>query len=210
MSKLLEPAEGWQRSSKPRIAPASKKDNLLTRAVLLGIEKVGDLSAANLWLLLMNNSRLLPHFVNYAMKLMPGGELPRVDTELVILRIGWKLRCRYEWGQHVDIGVRAGVTRAQIHAVAAFGADGEISEGVQDEVLTTIQVLMLRAVDEFLASACVSDETTQALSEHLKPALLTELLLLIGWYQGLAGVLNTSGIELDEVLEKVVAEYTAV
>ena len=51
---------------------------------------------------------------------------------------------------------------------------------------------------------------TQSLSEELKPALLTELLLLIGWYQGLAGVLNTSGIELDEALEKVVAEHTAI
>lgn len=207
MSRLLEPAGGWQRSAKPRIQPVSKQDSLLTRAALLGIEKVGGLNAANLWLLLMNNTRLLPHFVNYAMKLMPGGELPRVDTELVILRIGWNLRCRYEWGQHVDIGVRAGVTDAQIHAVAAFG---EGVDGAEEAALTPIQALMLRAVDEFLASACVSDETTQSLSEELKPALLTELLLLIGWYQGLAGVLNTSGIELDEALEKVVAEHTAI
>ena len=205
MSKLLEPAAGWHRSAKPRIKPAKKDDSLMTRALLFGIEKVGDLNAANLWLLLMNNTRLLPHFVNYAMKLMPNGELPRVDTELVILRVGWQLRCRYEWGQHIDIGVRAGVTDEQIHAVAAFGDDPGDSS-----VLSDTQVLMLRAVDEFLADSCVSDETTEALSEKLTPALLTELMLLIGWYQGLAGVLNTSGIDLDEALEKVVAAHTAI
>jgi hypothetical protein len=33
--------------------------------------------------------------------------------------------------------------------------------------------------------------------------------MLIGWYQELAGVLNSSGIPLDTVLEKTLKKHTA-
>jgi hypothetical protein len=36
--------------------------------------------------------------------------------------------------------------------------------------------------------------------------LLLELLMLIGYYEGLAGVLNSAGLPLDTALEKVLAE----
>jgi len=43
------------------------------------------------------------------------------------------------------------------------------------------------------------------LKQHYSHDLIIELLMLIGWYQGLAGVLNSSGIPLDQPLEKILA-----
>ena len=34
---------------------------------------------------------------------MPLGSLPRLDTELVILRVAWQCGSAYEWHQHVRI-----------------------------------------------------------------------------------------------------------
>ena len=57
-------------------------------------------------------------------------------------------------------------------------------------------------VTVFIANSLVDDATWNALKDHYSEPLLIELLILIGWYQGLAGVLNSSGIPLDSALEK--------
>jgi hypothetical protein len=49
----------------------------------------------------------------------------------------------------------------------------------------------------------VDEQTMSGLKKHYNHALMIELLMLIGWYQGLAGVLNSSGIPLDSSLEDV-------
>ena len=41
---------------------------------------------------------------------MPGGKLPRADTELVILRVAHLTECDYEWDHHERIGRRAGLS----------------------------------------------------------------------------------------------------
>ena len=48
----------------------------------------------------------------FAGQLMPGGKLPRRETELVILRVATLRGCTYEFEHHVRIGRRAGVTAA--------------------------------------------------------------------------------------------------
>jgi alkylhydroperoxidase family enzyme len=40
----------------------------------------------------------------FAGALMPGGRLPRDETELVILRVAHNTDCDYEWGHHERIG----------------------------------------------------------------------------------------------------------
>src|SRR5207245_2181605 len=49
--------------------------------------------------------------------MMLTGELPARDRELLILRTAWNCRSAYEWGQHVRIGLAAGVTQDEIDRV---------------------------------------------------------------------------------------------
>ena len=49
---------------------------------------------------------------------MPGGELPRRDTELVILRVAANCACAYEQRHHEHLARRAGLTAAEFARVA--------------------------------------------------------------------------------------------
>lgn len=64
---------------------------------------------------------------------------------------------------------------------------------------------MMAACDEFHAQRQVTPATWATLQKHFSQRHLIELLMLIGFYQGLAGVLNTVGIPLDADLESVLA-----
>lgn len=193
----LQPKAGWQHADTPRIPPLTDAEtNLPQRLLLTAIRRIGGLNAENLWRLLLRNFRLMRGMLGFASKMMPNGELPRRDTELVILRVAWNCRCRYEWGQHVDIGMRAGLSREEIIRVP-LGADAPDWYPQQRAIL--------RACDEMHAERLVSDETWGALKQHFNERILLELLMLIGFYEGLAGVLNSTGLTLDNALESKLA-----
>ncbi len=50
---------------------------------------------------------------------MPGGKLPRIDTELVILRVAAVRGSDYEFDHHTLLGRRAGLADADIERVRA-------------------------------------------------------------------------------------------
>ena len=115
LSEQLAPLGGWRSPGRVRLAPLSSESSTRSQRMLMRvINKVGRLEASNLFLMLMRNFRLFWNWLMFAKCLMPFGALPRRDTELVILRVGWNCRCRYEWGQHVDIGLRAGLNDEDI------------------------------------------------------------------------------------------------
>lgn len=195
--RQLSPPGGWLTPPNIRMQPLdSSTASLGQRLLIRTIEQVGKLDAANLWLLLMHNTRLLRGVLSFVPKLMPFGELPRRDTELVILRVAWNCRSRYEWAQHVDIGLREGLTYEEIIGV---------SQGPEAPNWGHRDATLLRAADELHANDMVSDSTWQALMSHFDKRLLLELLLLIGFYKGLAGLLNSTGLAVDRKAQQYLA-----
>jgi alkylhydroperoxidase family enzyme len=198
VEQQLTPPGGWQSPGRARIAPLGTRDAGLWQRLVLGvIQRFGKLDAANLWRLLMHNPRLMRGMLSFAARMMPFGELDRRDTELCILRVGWNCRARYEWGQHVDIGRRAGLSEEEIARIPL----GPTALG-----WSTKQQALLSACDELHGERMVSAPTWQVLEKYFEARLLLELLMLIGYYEGLAGVLNSVGLPLDGALEKVLAE----
>lgn len=194
-NKELMPNDGWQLPAERRIKAVGDGTSTIGQRLLLGgIQRFGKLQASNLWTLMMNNMRVLRGMLFFASRLMPFGELDRRDTELAILRVAWLCRSRYEWGQHVDIGLRAGLTHEEIR---------RIPEGPEASEWSPRQRLILQACDGMIHHHLVDDPTMKGLREHYNERLQIELLMLIAWYQGLAGVLNSSGIPLDASLEKI-------
>src|SRR5262249_25653005 len=45
------------------------------------------------------------------------GSLPPRDRELAILRVAWLARCPFEWGEHVDVGKRLGLSAEEIERI---------------------------------------------------------------------------------------------
>jgi len=60
---------------------------------------------------------------------------------------------------------------------------------------------LLRAADELLASATITDVTWFALAEHLGTEQLMDVVFTVGAYDTVAMAFNTFGVELDSDLK---------
>jgi AhpD family alkylhydroperoxidase len=125
----------------------------------------------------------------FAGRLMPGGKLPRRETELVILRVASLRGCDYELEHHVRLGRRAGVTVADVERVLA----GSTAEGWSGH-----EQLLMRATEELLTTKDLTDDTWTALRAAYDERTVIELLLLVGHYDMLATTLMTLRLQPDE------------
>jgi AhpD family alkylhydroperoxidase len=137
---------------------------------------------------LARHRRLFRRWLRFAGALMPGGVLPRADTELVILRVAHNAGCEYEWGHHERLGAAAGLTAERIAAVPA---------GPGDEGWSERQRLLLRATDELHAERTLSLDLWDQLRPLLTDEELIELCLLVGHYEMLAMTLNALAVQPD-------------
>src|SRR3954454_12069040 len=103
----------------PRFAPASREELGPVNALLLRVIHRGarTVNPPNLFATLGRHRGLFRRWLLFAGALMPGGKLPRADTELVILRVSHLTGCPYEAGHHRPMALRAGLSQEQIDAV---------------------------------------------------------------------------------------------
>lgn len=171
----------------PRIAPGSRAEIGLVNAAfarVAGVVTRGE--PPRIFTTLGRHRGLFRRWLWFAAALMPGGKLPREETELVILRVAHNTGSEYEWSQHERIGRRAGLSEEEISRVRA-GAD---APGWSER-----RALMLRAADEMHERRQLGAELWAQLSRHLDEVLLIELCMLIGHYEMLAMTLNTLEVE---------------
>ena len=119
---------------------------------------------------------------------MPGGVLPRKDSELVILRVAHNCDCAYEWRHHERLGRAAGLSAEEIERVRS----GPGAEGWSDR-----QRHLLCAADELHADRTLSDSLWARLRPVMSDTDLIELCLLVGHYEMLAMTLNALAVEPD-------------
>jgi 4-carboxymuconolactone decarboxylase len=119
------------------------------------------------------------------------GTLPGRLRELVILRTADRFGGRYEWAQHIELAILAGVTPAEVAAISEGGA------GIDSVEWTPVERAALVAVDETADQGAVTDATWDALAELLTESELIELLMLIGHYLMLTTVLRSLRIPLE-------------
>src|SRR5699024_518586 len=89
-----------------------------------------------LFLVLGKHRRLFHGWLFFAARLMPGGLLPRRDTELVILRVAHLRGSEYEFEQHRRLGGRAGVHSRDVDRLVA----GPEAAGFSDRERTLLTV----------------------------------------------------------------------
>jgi AhpD family alkylhydroperoxidase len=171
----------------PRIAPGSPSEIGWVNAAItrvLGFATGG--RPPHLFPTLARHRGLFRRWLWFASGLMPGGVLPRADSELLILRTASNCGCEYEWRHHERIALTAGLSAEQIAAAREGEAD-----------FSPRQLLLLRAADELHAERDLSDETWTELSALLSEKELIELCMLVGHYEMLAMTLNSLRVEPD-------------
>jgi AhpD family alkylhydroperoxidase len=176
----------------PRIAPGSRSDVGLLGWVVseLSGRVSGTVGAPNLFLTLGRHRPLFRGWLRFAGRLMPGGKLPRRETELVIIRVALLRECTYELDHHLRLGRRAGITADDIERLRA----GSDAEGWSPR-----ERAMLGAVEALHARDDLSDGEWDELRRHLDDREAIELLLLVGHYEMLATTIAALRIEPDEV-----------
>lgn len=115
------------------------------------------------------------------------GRLKPRERELAVLRTAWLLRAPFEWGEHVDIGKRYGITAEEIERVI----QGSAAPG-----WSAHEAAILSAVEEMLSEQAVSDETWTTLAKSWDDQQLIEFPMMVGQYVATALMQNALRVRL--------------
>ena len=113
---------------------------------------------------------------------------PRL-REMVILRVAQRCDGQYAWVQHAAIAVIVGVEHEQIAALER----GEAPDGLFTDRERTAFIF----AEEVLDTCRASDRTFAAVRAMFSPSEVLELLLLIGYFRMICGVMTTLHVELE-------------
>jgi alkylhydroperoxidase family enzyme len=173
----------------PRIAPGRRSDVGAINWTIASIAgRAARTAPPNLFLTMGRHRGLLRRWLWFAGGLMPGGKLPRRETELVILRVAHLCGSEYEFEHHVRLGRRAGLVENDIRQITASIEGGDWS-GRERAILA--------AVDRLHADRDLDDGTWTTLRRHLSERECIELLLLVGHYEMIATFLTTLRVPQD-------------
>ncbi len=128
-------------------------------------------------------------WLHFAGRLMPGGRLPRIDTELVILRVAAVRGSDYEFGHHTRLGQRAGLDDGDIERVLL----GSGVAGWSDR-----QSLLLRVTESLLEHRDLDDSLWAELRAVEDERTTIELVMLVGHYDMLATTLHTLRVQPEQ------------
>lgn len=173
----------------PRVRPGGRREvgalNWIVAAVSGVVAGTGP---PHLFLTLGRHRRLFRGWLRFAGRLMPGGSLPRRETELVILRVAHLRSCDYELDHHARLARRAGVTGDDV---------ARVTRGPGDPAWPERERAVLAAADALVERHDLDDEAWRQLRRHLDDRQAIELCLLVGHYDMLATTIRVLRVEPD-------------
>jgi 4-carboxymuconolactone decarboxylase len=177
-----------QPRTQPRLLPRSANDDpALTELFAKGMNGP-DGTPLNIFGTLAHHPDMLRRWMVFAAHVMAKSTLSDRDRELLILRTGWNCRSRYEFSQHVVIGLRCGLSATEIEQVKSF------PEGTWD----AHDRLLLVAADELHTRFTLEAGTWSALAATYSSQQMLDLVATVGNYHLVAMFLNSTGVQLDE------------
>jgi 4-carboxymuconolactone decarboxylase len=161
--------------------PTPEQDAVLQKATLK------DGSIPNALRTMAHSVELLKRMNSVGGYFLRFASLPERTLKLVILRVAHRSNSLYEFAQHRQMSLNQKLLTAQ-----------EIDGIVADSYPWSAEDrLYLAAVDELFAHSCIGEETWAGLAKTLTTQEMIELTVLAGFYQTLAGFLNSAGVQLD-------------
>ncbi len=120
--------------------------------------------------------------------------------EMAILQIGYMTRCVYEYTHHIKIGRDFGVSDEDIRAVA------KETKGTATN-LDELTQAVLRASREMTNNFSITDSTFTVLKAHLDNESLTDLVLIISFYNAVVRFLETMQIDNEPEYQVLLSEF---
>ncbi len=138
---------------------------------------------------MLRHPELFARQTDIGIQLLGQGALAGRDRELAILRVGWLCQAPYEFGEHVHVAKKVGITSEEIERITM----GSTAPGWNEH-----EQAILRAVEELYENAVISDATWATLAKRLDDRQLIELPIVIGQYQTVAYYQNSLKLRLHE------------
>ncbi|KFX94973.1 hypothetical protein V490_04062 [Pseudogymnoascus sp. VKM F-3557] len=148
----------------------------------------------NIFLLLAHSPGLFPHMMG-----LIGGcfnkdvrKIPLLDWQLIVLRTATTLGAKYEYDVNLPVAEIFNLGAEKIAAIGSTATSVRQGEGPW----TDRQRVILRVVDEQLATYTNTPGTIRDAVEILGHAELVEVLIILGTYSTLARIIN--GLRIDD------------
>jgi alkylhydroperoxidase family enzyme len=139
--------------------------------------------------ILIRHAELYKAHVEVAKKYLSDCEMNIRDRELAILRIGWLSQAPFEWGAHVKIAKRNGITSEEITRVI---------EGSSAQGWSKHDRAIVRAMEELHFDSMITDDTWADLQQLYSDKKLIELVILAGQYKTVAYYQNALRLPLPD------------
>jgi alkylhydroperoxidase family enzyme len=142
----------------------------------------------NLYKALGNHPKLVAAWTEFSRTLRYDTRTPRPLRELVILRGAQLMRSEYEWAQHLPMARKAGVTEAQIQALASWETSPQFSDREKAAL----------ALGEAVTEGRVTDDVYAEAMQHFDHHDYVEIALVAAFYAMVGRMLDAMGVQLDE------------
>jgi alkylhydroperoxidase family enzyme len=153
----------------------------------------GGIPVGNIFRTLANAPNLFRRFNGLANDLRNGTQLDPKLRELALMTIGRLTDSEYEFVQHWNISLRAGVRREQLEHLAEFESSPLFNE--QERAA-------MRYAAEATQNIKVSDATFNALRGFLDNRRIMELVMNVAFYNCVVRILVPLGVELEPHTKK--------
>jgi 4-carboxymuconolactone decarboxylase len=141
----------------------------------------------NVYRTMAHHPALLRAWENFRNHCVLESRLTPDQSEVVILRSGFRLGSAYEWAHHVYRGRKIGMSDARILSVK-----GPL------EAMSPEDAALARAVDELFAGHRVSAKTAQDVTDLIGTEGLLDLMATVAHYSLLGFILNSFDVPLDD------------
>lgn len=177
--------------SRLQMVPVETEDPAL-RAMFDEVRARG-IAVPNLYRVLGNAPPMLRAWLDVAWPLRLHAQTSRRIRELLILRGAQVSGARYEWVHHVEMALAAGVTQAQVDALAQWERSG---------LFDADEKAVLRLADEVTRGPGASAACIDALRQcGFDNAEIVELTLTASFYVCVSRFLQSMDVQLEEGLD---------
>lgn len=146
----------------------------------------------NLYRLIAWAPGLLGPWTDFAHALRFKTALPPDVRELMIVRSGQLTEAEYEWRHHWAAAIEAGVSEAKLQALDGWRSSDRLDERER---------AVLSLAEDTALELGASDETMSTLKAHFPNEQVVELVMIAGFYCGVARIVRSLGVPLEPGFE---------
>ncbi|KAJ5301909.1 hypothetical protein PENANT_c062G05543 [Penicillium antarcticum] len=152
----------------------------------------------NIILTIANSHGLAPHFLGLIGACFDGTQrgLPILEWQLIVLRTSTILKAKYEWDVNLPV---AEVHNMPQEKIDNMGCPASVIHDTSQGPWTARDRVLLRMVDEQLATYTNEEKTIQDALELLGADMVVEVIIVIGIYALLARLMK--GLRVDDDAE---------